>query len=138
MTGQAGQVLFDGQETPFGLFVEDDWKARPNLSFTLSLRWDDFSNITPSGPAANSGVSDNIILGSGSTIAQQIANATGLMAPNDSLYGWSSARSSRLLNWKEGRLLTGLKLPYSAAWVPCVPNFSVWAPRTQLNTSRQL
>ncbi len=76
LTGQAGQVLFDGQETPFGLFVEDDWKARPNLSFTLSLRWDDFSNITPSGPAANSGVSDNIILGSGSTIAQQIANAT--------------------------------------------------------------
>jgi len=76
LTGQAGLVPFDGQETPWGLFVEDDWKAKSNLSFTFSLRWDDFSNITPSGPAANSGVSDNILLGAGSTIAQQIASAT--------------------------------------------------------------
>jgi hypothetical protein len=76
LTGQAGLVLFDGQENPWGLFVEDDWKAKSNLSFTFSLRWDDFSNITPEGPAANSGVNQNIILGSGSTIAQQVADAT--------------------------------------------------------------
>jgi hypothetical protein len=76
LTGAAGLVLFDGQENPWGLFVEDDWKAKPNLSFTFSLRWDDFSNITPEGPAVNSGVNENIILGSGSTIAQQIASAT--------------------------------------------------------------
>jgi hypothetical protein len=76
LTGQAGSVLFDGQENPWGLFVQDDWKAKSNLSFTFSLRWDDMSNITPSGPAAESGVNENIVLGSGSTIAQQIANAT--------------------------------------------------------------
>jgi hypothetical protein len=76
LSGQAGLVLFDGQENPFGIFVQDDWKARANLSFTFSLRWDDLGNITPEGPAAESGVNHNIVLGSGSTIAQQIANAT--------------------------------------------------------------
>jgi hypothetical protein len=44
--------------------------------FTFSLRWDDFSNITPSGPAAASGVNENIFLAAGSRMAQQIANAT--------------------------------------------------------------
>ncbi|MBV9404691.1 MAG: carboxypeptidase regulatory-like domain-containing protein, partial [Acidobacteriaceae bacterium] len=52
LTGQAGSVLFSGQTNPWGLFVQDDWKAKSNLSFTFSLRWDDLSNIYPSGPAA--------------------------------------------------------------------------------------
>ena len=76
LTGQAGLVLFSGQTNPWGIFVQDDWKARSNLSFTLSLRWDDLSNISPSGPAATSGVSSNLILGAGSTVSQQVANAT--------------------------------------------------------------
>lgn len=76
LTGQAGLVVFSGQTNPWGLFVQDDWKVRSNLSFTLSLRWDDFSNIYASGPAALSGVSSNVILGSGSTTSQQIANAS--------------------------------------------------------------
>ena len=76
LTGRAGQVPFDGQENPWGIFVGDDWKAKPNLSFTLSLRWDNFSNHTPSGPAALSGINSNLILGTGSNIAQQVANAT--------------------------------------------------------------
>ncbi|MGA2181672.1 MAG: TonB-dependent receptor [Bryobacteraceae bacterium] len=76
LTGKAGQEPFDGQENPWGIFVQDDWKAKPNLSFTFSLRYDDFSNHIASGPAALSGVSSNVIPGSGSTIAQQIANAS--------------------------------------------------------------
>jgi hypothetical protein len=75
LTGGAGNELFDGQESPWGFFVQDDWKARSNLSFTLSLRYDDLSNITASGPAAVSGVQSNILLGSGSTLAAQIAAA---------------------------------------------------------------
>jgi hypothetical protein len=76
LSGQAGLVLFDGQENPWGIFVQDDWKAKSNLSFTFSLRWDDMSNITPEGPAAQSGVNQNIILGSGNSTAQRIASAT--------------------------------------------------------------
>jgi len=73
LTGNVGQIPFSGQTNPFGVFVQDDWKARKNLSFTLALRWDDFSNHTPSGPAALSGISSNVIV-AGSTTAQRLAN----------------------------------------------------------------
>ncbi len=72
LSGGVGQIPFSGQTNPWGLFVQDDWKVRSNLSFTLALRWDDFSNHTPSGSPAQSGISSNVIL-SGSTMAQQIA-----------------------------------------------------------------
>lgn len=73
-TGQAGKVVFGGQENPFGFFVQDDWKVKPNLSLTLGLRWDDYTNHSPWG---NSGFQfSNVLLGSGSTFAQQIATAT--------------------------------------------------------------
>jgi hypothetical protein len=75
LTGGAGNELFDGQENPWGIFVQDDWKAKSNLSFTFSLRYDDFSNHTASGPPATSGVQSNILLGAGSTLAAQIAAA---------------------------------------------------------------
>ena len=76
LTGQVGQIPFSGQTNPFGIFVQDDWKARQNLSFTLALRWDDFSNHTPSGPAALSGIGSNVIV-SGDTMAQWLGGISG-------------------------------------------------------------
>ncbi|HZQ19120.1 MAG TPA: TonB-dependent receptor [Terriglobales bacterium] len=73
LTGLAGTQIFGGQATPFGFFGQDDWKVKPNFSLTLSLRWDDFTNHTPWG---NSGFQfSSLILGSGSTFAQQVASA---------------------------------------------------------------
>ena len=72
LTGAVGQIPFSGQTNPWGVFVQDDWRMKPNLSFTLALRWDDFSNHTASGPAAQSGISSNVIL-AGSGMAQQLA-----------------------------------------------------------------
>jgi hypothetical protein len=72
LTGGAGKVVFGGQENPFGFFAQDNWKVKSNLSLTLGLRWDDFSNHTAWG---NSGFQfDSLLLGSGSTLPAQIAS----------------------------------------------------------------
>lgn len=73
LTGGPGNVGFGGQLTAWGFFVQDDWKAKSNLSFTFSLRWDDFGNHYPWG---NNFQFYNLILGSGSTFNEQIANAS--------------------------------------------------------------
>ncbi len=73
LTGAPGSVGFGGQLTAWGFFVQDDWKAKANLSFTVSLRWDDFGNHYPWG---NNFQFYNLILGSGSTFDQQIASAS--------------------------------------------------------------
>lgn len=91
LTGQAGKVVFGGQTNPFGFFAQDNWKVKSNLSLTLGLRWDDFTNHTAWG---NSGFRFNtLFLGSGSTLAQQIATATvgpvnGVFSGSQSNY-WS-------------------------------------------------
>jgi hypothetical protein len=74
LTGTQGTVAFGGQTNPFGFFAQDDWKVKSNLSLTLALRWDDFTNMTPWG---NSGFQfSSVFLGSGSTLTQQIGNAS--------------------------------------------------------------
>jgi hypothetical protein len=91
LTGDAGKVVFGGQTNPFGFFGQDTWKVKPNLTLTLALRWDDFTNHTAWG---NSGFQFNtLFLGSGSTLAQQVADATvgpvGQVFKNDQNNNWS-------------------------------------------------
>jgi hypothetical protein len=100
LTGNAGYVLFGGQENPFGFYAEDNWKMSSKLTLTLALRWDDFTNHTPWGgegcgaPANECFRFSDIFLGSGSTIEQQIAGASvkqrpdGLFTSSQSNY-WS-------------------------------------------------
>jgi len=88
VTGNAGYVIFGGQTNPFGFYAEDTWKAKPNLTLTLALRWDDFTNHSPwanvgCGAPANACFRfSDIILGSGSTREQQIAGASVVQRPN--------------------------------------------------------
>ncbi|HYK34980.1 TonB-dependent receptor [Alloacidobacterium sp.] len=73
LTGMAGKVVFGGQTNPFGFYAQDDWKVRSNVLLTLSLRWDNFTNHTAWG---NSGFQfSSLLLGSGSTFPEQVANA---------------------------------------------------------------
>jgi len=74
LTGGQGSVIYGGQTNPFGFFVQDDWKAKPNLSITMSLRWDDLTNHTPWG---NSGFQfSTLLLAPGGDFNTQVANAS--------------------------------------------------------------
>jgi hypothetical protein len=55
LSGKTGKFLGNisgSGVTQFGLYVQDDWKLKPNLLVTLGLRWDDYGNPAPYGKGA--------------------------------------------------------------------------------------
>lgn len=71
LTGQLKRYRFGAKATTIGLFAQDEWKVRPNLTLTLSLRYDDFGNA--------SGIQDfqysNIFVAPGSTYQERFREA---------------------------------------------------------------
>lgn len=74
-------VLWDWNAagSTWGLFAEDTWKARNNLTINFGLRWDDFGNPYSRDPLT---VFGNFFLGSGQTTLQQIANGSAIAKHN--------------------------------------------------------
>ncbi len=62
---------WDAASRTWGLFAEDIWTARKNLTLTLGLRWDDSGN--PWSKSATT-VFGNFYLGPGQTYGDQVAN----------------------------------------------------------------
>jgi hypothetical protein len=63
----------------WGLFFQDNWKARPNLTMSLGLRYENFGN-----PGKSEGPFNGIVLGPGDTRQEQMANAR--VAALDQIY----------------------------------------------------
>jgi hypothetical protein len=70
-SGQAQLWSWDAASRTWGVFAEDTWKAKKNLTLTLGLRWDDSGNPWSD---SSSTVFGNFYLGTGSTFQEQVAS----------------------------------------------------------------
>ena len=71
VTGQPQAGNYGYQMTTAGVFMQDTWKVKPNLTINYGVRWDDFGNPYV---ALKGTVLANFHLGPGSTFDEQVAN----------------------------------------------------------------
>ena len=98
LTGQLKRYRFGAKVNTLGMFVQDEWKVRSNLTLTLSLRYDDFGN--PSG--IQDFLYSNMIVAPGSNYADQFRNAK--IQPQDAQF--------------PGRLKNNWSPRFGFAWSP--------------------
>jgi len=84
---------WDAASRTFGLFAEDTWKAKKNLTVTLGLRYDDSGN--PWSKSAST-VFGNFYLGSGTTEQQQVASGSAKATHNALLQSVDNLFSPRI------------------------------------------
>jgi hypothetical protein len=78
VTGQQQLWNWNAASKTWGIFAEDTWKARRNLTLTLGFRFDNQGNPYSRSPVT---VFGNFHLGAGSTFQEQVAN--GVATPSN-------------------------------------------------------
>lgn len=92
-TGQEQLWSWDAASRTFGLFAEDTWKAKKNLTLTVGLRYDDSGN--PWSKSAST-VFGNFYFGTGTTEQEQIANGYAKATHNALLHSVNNLFSPRV------------------------------------------
>jgi len=92
-TGQEQLWSWDAASRTFGLFAEDTWKAKKNLTLTLGLRYDDSGNPWSKSPST---VFGNFYLGTGTTEQEQVANGYAKATHNALLHSVDNLFSPRV------------------------------------------
>jgi hypothetical protein len=92
-TGTEQLWSWDAASRTFGLFVEDTWKAKRNLTVTLGLRYDDSGNPWSKSPST---VFGNFYLGTGTTEQEQVANGYAKATHNALLHSVDNLFSPRV------------------------------------------
>ncbi len=96
-TGTEQLWSWDAASRTFGLFVEDTWKARKNLTVTLGLRYDDSGNPWSKSPTT---VFGNFYRGAGATEQDQVASGAAKATHNALLGSVNNLFSPRVgLAW---------------------------------------
>jgi hypothetical protein len=104
-TGIPGGFRNDNRENLLGVFFQDDWKARPNLTLSAGLRYSYFGPLTDKNN--NQGV---LTFGSGSSLLTGITIRTGIGAWNAQKlnfgpqigFNWSPAASGGKVVFRGG------------------------------------
>jgi Carboxypeptidase regulatory-like domain len=76
LTGQPKAYEFGASLNTISAFAQDEWKVRPNLTLTLSLRWDDFGNPSAIKEPVKDWKFTNLFVAPGNTVDEIIPQAT--------------------------------------------------------------
>jgi len=96
ITGQPVLWDWNAASRTWGLFFQDTWRVKPNLTLTYGIRFDNYGNPYSRSPNT---VFGNFILGPGSTLADQVTTGK-VVVKNDVFTSSQKAWSPRVgLSW---------------------------------------